>query len=70
MSTAEMELLNLRARIDRDRHGQPLVNLPDRPFNGLDIYPSDLERLGEKLIAIAQMAKKHKGKQPMNVVQA
>jgi len=60
--------INLTARIDRDRHGQPLVTLPDRPFNGLDIHPADLERLGERLIAIARLAKQHKGKHPSTVV--
>lgn len=62
------EQINLIARIDRCRHGQPLVTLPDRPFNGMDIRPNDLERLGEKLIAIARMAKQHKGKLPTTVV--
>jgi hypothetical protein len=60
--------INLIARIDRCRHGQPLVVLPDRPFNGLEIHPHDLERLGERLIAIARLAKQHKGKQPTTVV--
>jgi hypothetical protein len=62
--------INLIARIDRDRHGQPLVVLPDRPFNGLEIYPHDLQRLGERLIAIARLAKQHKGKQSTTVVMA
>lgn len=60
--------INLIARIDRCRDGQPLVVLPDRPFNGLEIRPHDLERLGEQLIAIARMAKQHKGKHPTTVV--
>lgn len=60
--------INLMARIVRCRDGQPLVLLPDQPFNGLEIRPHELERLGEQLIAIAHMAKRHKGKQPTTVV--
>ncbi|UCU93991.1 hypothetical protein [Hydrogenophaga taeniospiralis] len=60
--------INLIARIDRDRHGQPLVILPDRPFNGLEIHPHNLERLGEQLVSIARLAKQHKGKHSTTVV--
>lgn len=60
--------INVIARIDRDRHGQPLVVLPDRPFNGLEASPNELERLGERLIAIARLAKQHKGKHSTTVV--
>lgn len=59
---------SVTARIVRCRHGQPLVVLDDRPFNGLEIRPHELERLGEQLIAIARLAKQHKGKQPTKVV--
>lgn len=59
---------SVTARIVRCRHGQPLVILDDRPFNGLEIRPHELERLGEQLIAIARLGKQHKGKQPTKVV--
>lgn len=59
---------NLIARISRCRHGLPLVTLPDRPFNGLDIRPDELQRLGEQLMALARLAKAHTSQQDSTVV--
>lgn len=53
--------IEIEARITRCANGQPLVVLPGRPFNGLEIYPAQLERFGETLTAIARLAKQHKG---------
>ena len=63
-----MTAFTVSALITRCRDGQPLVELTDRPFNGLVIRPSDLERLGERLIAVAKLAKAHKGKRDTKVV--
>jgi hypothetical protein len=67
MNTFETPI-SVVARITRCRHGQPLVELHDRPFNGLAIRPHDLERLGEQLVAIAKLAKQHKGRHETTVV--
>lgn len=59
---------SISARITRCNDGQPLVVLLERPFNGVEVRPHDLERLGEKLVAIARLAKQHKGKRDTKVV--
>lgn len=64
------EAIEVEARVTRCRHGQPLVVLPDRPFNGLEIRPAPLERLGENLIAIARLAKQHRGQVDGKVILA
>lgn len=50
--------MKLCATLTKDRHGQPLVVLDGRPFNGLDIYPTDLRRMAQQLNALADMAAK------------
>lgn len=56
------------AQITRCKDGQPLVILKDRPFNGFEVRPGHLEHLGESLIAIARIAKQHRGKDATTVV--
>lgn len=58
----------ITAQITRCRDGQPLVVLPGRPFNGMEIRPHELERMADRLTAIARLAKQHKGKAPTTVV--
>lgn len=62
--------IQVTARIGRCTDGQPLVVLQDRPFNGFEVRPHLLERLGENLIAISKLAKQHKGKRDTTVVMA
>ena len=59
---------SIAARITRCQDGQPLVVLLDKPFDGWEVRPHDLERLGEKLVSIARLAKQHKGKRDSKVV--
>lgn len=48
----------ITATITRCRHGQALVVLDSRPFNGLEIRPGDLRQMAQQLNAIADMAAK------------
>jgi hypothetical protein len=62
------DLIEVEARVTRCRSGQALVVLPARPFNGLEIRPNALERLGENLIAVARLARQHRGSIDAKVV--
>lgn len=48
--------MNITATLTRCRHGQALVQLESSPFNGLEIRPAELRKLGEQLIALADTA--------------
>ena len=50
--------MNIAATLTRCRHGQALVVLNDRPFNGLEVTPQALRRMAQQLTAIADMASK------------
>jgi len=46
----------IAATLTRCRHGQALVVLESRPFNGVELRPGDLRQLAQQLNAIADMA--------------
>ncbi len=46
----------LQAMLGRCRDGQALVTLESQPFNGMEIRPSDLRELSQRLSALADMA--------------
>jgi hypothetical protein len=48
--------MNINANITRCRKGSPLVELTSSPFNDLEIRPTDLRRMAQQLIAIADIA--------------
>ena len=50
--------MNIAATLTRCRHGQALVVLEGRPFNGLEVTPQALRRMAQQLTAIADMASK------------
>ena len=43
----------LTALLTRCQYGQALIVLESEPFNGLEIRPHDLQRLAERLLALA-----------------
>jgi hypothetical protein len=45
-----------KATLTRCRDAQALIVLDGCPFNGYEVRPNELRRLGEQLIAIAEMA--------------
>lgn len=48
--------MNLQATLTRCRYGNALIQLESRPFNGMEIRPTELRRLAQQLIATADMA--------------
>lgn len=46
----------LTAYCTRDRNNQPLVVLDSEPFNGMEINPTDLHRLAQQLIHLADLS--------------
>jgi len=46
----------IAATLTRCRHGQALVVLESRPFNGVELRPGELRQLAQQLNAIADMA--------------
>ena len=48
----------IKATLTRSQHGQPLIVLQERPFNGLEITPGELRVLAQRLLAIADMSAK------------
>ncbi|WP_310613048.1 hypothetical protein [Limnohabitans sp.] len=46
------------ATLTRCRHGAALVELTSEPFNGMEIRPSALREMAQRLTAIADMAVK------------
>lgn len=61
MSPAATHLAFMRqvaATLTRDRHAHPLVTLNGGPFNGVDIYPAELRRMAQQLLAVADIATK------------
>ena len=46
------------ATLTRRRHGAALVELTSQPFNGMQIRPSALREMAQRLTAIADMAAK------------
>lgn len=51
-----MNTRQISATLTRCRHGQALIVLEDRPFNGLEIRPHELRQLASELTALAEMA--------------
>jgi hypothetical protein len=48
----------INATLTRCRDAQPLVMLNSRPFNGMEVRPSELRQMAQQLIALADMAHK------------
>jgi hypothetical protein len=48
--------MNITAQLTRCRHNNALVVIESSPFNGMEIRPTDLRRLAQQLIAVADMA--------------
>ncbi|MDP3614861.1 MAG: hypothetical protein Q8R98_23720 [Rubrivivax sp.] len=46
----------IKATVTRCRHGQALIVLEGRPFNGLEIRPGALREMAQQLNALADMA--------------
>lgn len=53
---AQPAIQTIAATLTRCRHGQALVVLESRPFNGVELRPGDLRQLAQQLNAIADMA--------------
>jgi transcriptional regulator with XRE-family HTH domain len=66
-ATARSKTL-VEAVVGRGSDGQILITLQSSPFNGREIQPHDLERLARNLLAIANMAKQHEGRQSSTLV--
>lgn len=47
--------MNFTTTFTRCRDGKPLMELGGQPFNGLEIRPADLRRLGETLVWLADL---------------